>query len=183
MEAAAPLAEQEGGLAVTYEIEIGGRAATVSVEADSDGGFRVSVDGGPKRRVRAGQLGAAAWWLEEAGARRTLAVHVAGDVLAAQVAGHGLVGTVVDPRDRALAELGGASDGAIRTPMPGAVARVLVAVGDLVEAGQILVVVEAMKMENEFKAPLSGRVVEIAVTAGTAVEANALLVVVEGGAG
>ncbi|MEZ4240410.1 MAG: biotin/lipoyl-containing protein [Myxococcota bacterium] len=129
--------------------------------------------------IRAGQLGAAEWWIEAEGERRVAALHVAGEVLTAQVRGHGLSGSVVDPRDHALEALGGAADGAIRSPMPGAVARVLVAAGDRVEAGQILVVVEAMKMENEFKAPMAGLVVEVAVTAGTAVDANALLVVVE----
>jgi glutaconyl-CoA/methylmalonyl-CoA decarboxylase subunit gamma len=63
--------------------------------------------------------------------------------------------------------------------MPGKVVRVLVAVGDEVHAGQGLVVVEAMKMENEIGAPRPGRVKEVAVVPGTTVESGAKLVVLE----
>lgn len=67
----------------------------------------------------------------------------------------------------------------ITAPMPGKVVKVLVKVGDEVEAGQGLVVVEAMKMENELKAPKAGKVVELFAQEGSAVENNAKLVVVE----
>jgi acetyl/propionyl-CoA carboxylase alpha subunit len=63
-------------------------------------------------------------------------------------------------------------------PMPGRVVRVLVVPGDEVQAGQGLVVVEAMKMENELKAPRSGRVLELPVRDGDTVEAGALLALV-----
>ena len=63
-------------------------------------------------------------------------------------------------------------------PMPGRVVRVLVAEGQDVEVGEGLVVIEAMKMENELKAPRPGRVSEVAVQEGQAVDAGALLVVV-----
>jgi biotin carboxyl carrier protein len=63
-------------------------------------------------------------------------------------------------------------------PMPGRVVRVLAGEGDEVSPGQGLVVIEAMKMENELKSPRQGRVREIAVHEGQAVESGALLVVV-----
>ena len=63
--------------------------------------------------------------------------------------------------------------------MPGRVLRVLVAVGDEVAHRQGLVVVEAMKMENELTAPKAGKVTEVAVTEGMSVEAGRLLVVIE----
>jgi biotin carboxyl carrier protein len=66
----------------------------------------------------------------------------------------------------------------LTAPMPGRVVRVLVAEGDDVGAGQGLVVIEAMKMENELRSPRQGRVREVAVREGQAVEAGALLVVV-----
>ena len=66
----------------------------------------------------------------------------------------------------------------IKAPMPGRVARVLVAVGDRVTARQGIVVVEAMKMENELRAPRDGVVKEVAVKPGAAVETNAVLVVI-----
>jgi biotin carboxyl carrier protein len=63
--------------------------------------------------------------------------------------------------------------------MPGKVVRVLVNEGDEVEAGQGVVVVEAMKMENEIAAPKAGRISSIAVAAGQAVESGAELLVIE----
>ena len=67
----------------------------------------------------------------------------------------------------------------ITAPMPGKVVKVLVKVGDEVKEGQGLVVVEAMKMENELKSPKAGKVVELHAKEGSAVENNAKLVVVE----
>ncbi len=67
----------------------------------------------------------------------------------------------------------------IVAPMPGKVVRVLVAAGDEVKVRQGLVVVEAMKMENELRSPKDGRVKEVRVQQGTSVEAGRVLVVVE----
>jgi len=64
-------------------------------------------------------------------------------------------------------------------PMPGLIVRVNVSPGDTVAAGQGLVVVEAMKMENELKAPADGVVARVSVEAGAAVEKGAVLVVLE----
>ena len=64
-------------------------------------------------------------------------------------------------------------------PMPGKVVRVLAKPGDDVKARQGLVVVEAMKMENELRAPRDGRVRDVAVAEGQSVDAGAVLVVVE----
>lgn len=67
----------------------------------------------------------------------------------------------------------------IFVPMPGKITAVLVAEGDAVEKGQGLVIVEAMKMENEVRSPLAGEVKEVKVKTGDAVEAGKVLVVVE----
>ncbi len=76
---------------------------------------------------------------------------------------------------------GVASPGSQRVvaPMPGRIARVLVKAGDTVAARQGLVVVEAMKMENELRSPRAGTVSEVRVVAGVLVEANAVLIVIE----
>ena len=66
----------------------------------------------------------------------------------------------------------------IDAPMPGKVTRVLVKAGDQVEEGQGLVVVEAMKMENELKSPKAGKVTELHAVEGEAVESGAKLAVV-----
>ena len=67
----------------------------------------------------------------------------------------------------------------ILAPMPGKVVRVLVHPGDVVRARQPLVVVEAMKMENELRAGRNGRIAAIHVQEGASVEAGALVVVIE----
>ena len=67
----------------------------------------------------------------------------------------------------------------VSVPMPGKVIAVLVSEGDNVERGQGLVIVEAMKMENEVRSPIAGEVKEIKVKPGDAVEGGAVLVVVE----
>ena len=67
----------------------------------------------------------------------------------------------------------------IISPMPGKVVRVLVKPGDEVKARQGLVVVEAMKMENELRAARDGRVRDVAVAEGQSVDAGAVLMVVE----
>jgi biotin carboxyl carrier protein len=67
----------------------------------------------------------------------------------------------------------------VAATMPGRVVRVLVAAGDRVSVGQAVVVVEAMKMENEMRAPKDGVVREVRVTTGAAIEAGALLVVID----
>jgi biotin carboxyl carrier protein len=78
---------------------------------------------------------------------------------------------------------GGAAAGSgpqrVVAPMPGKIVRVLVRAGDAVTARQGLVVVEAMKMENELRAARDGRVREVAVAEGQSVEAGAVLLVVE----
>jgi pyruvate carboxylase subunit B len=63
--------------------------------------------------------------------------------------------------------------------MPGLIVRVNVSVGDRVEAGQGIVVMEAMKMENELRATAAGTVRSVNATSGTAVEKGALLVELE----
>ena len=60
----------------------------------------------------------------------------------------------------------------LASPMPGKVVRVLVAVGDEVAAGQGLLVVEAMKMQNEMKSPRAGKVLSLAAVEGATVSAG-----------
>jgi biotin carboxyl carrier protein len=68
--------------------------------------------------------------------------------------------------------------GEIRAPMPGKIIDVLVAVGDIVRAGDKALRMEAMKMENEIFAPVDGTVTEVAVQEGKDVEEGQLLVVI-----
>ena len=90
----------------------------------------------------------------------------------------------LDERTRAIRALSAATGAAtgpapLVAPMPGLVTRLLVAPGDQVQPGQGLVVMEAMKMENELRAPAGGTVRAIRVPPGTAVEKGAVLVDLE----
>lgn len=67
----------------------------------------------------------------------------------------------------------------LTSPLPAKIVKVLCGLGDLVKAGQPLVLVEAMEMENELRSPKDGEVVELHVEAGQAVEGNAKLCAVE----
>ena len=67
----------------------------------------------------------------------------------------------------------------ITSPMPGNILSVNVAAGDTVKKGQVLMILEAMKMENEIMAPCDGKVTAVAVTKGAAVESGALLCTIQ----
>lgn len=77
---------------------------------------------------------------------------------------------------------GGARGQTLTAPLPGKITRVAVGPGDRVEAGDTLVVIEAMKMENEFKASAAGTVAEVRVEAGQPVNPGDVLVVVRAAA-
>jgi pyruvate carboxylase subunit B len=82
-------------------------------------------------------------------------------------------------RDLSAATLGPVGPAPIVAPMPGMIVRVSVKAGDRVEAGQGVVVMEAMKMENELRATAAGTVRSVEVSPGTAVEKGALLVALD----
>jgi acetyl/propionyl-CoA carboxylase alpha subunit len=89
---------------------------------------------------------------------------------------------VEDPRSlrgRRGSGAGAAGPRALKAPMPGRVVRVLVGVGDEVLEGQAVMVIEAMKMQNELKSPKAGRVIRVAAAAGDTVGAGDVLAVVE----
>ncbi len=165
-----------------YTVEVDGRAFTVEI-ADGAAGLEVRVDGEPVavdgRVPRAGGgtllVGAAAHDLQvgEGTGAASLSIAVDGETFQVRVrAGTG------------AAAVGGAGTGAVGTgqrlvaPMPGKVVAVLVEPGQSVEPGAGLVVLEAMKMENEFRATAAGTVTEVAVRPGQAVNAGDVLVVI-----
>jgi biotin carboxyl carrier protein len=88
---------------------------------------------------------------------------------------------IFDPREMRGRKSAGVAEGRqkIAATMPGKVVRLLVNEGDTVEAGQGLVVVEAMKMQNEMKSPKAGRVVEVKTKADATVAAGEVLLVIE----
>ena len=100
------------------------------------------------------------------------------------VGGHRVSAEARDDRTTTIRKLTGASGKAagpahLRAPMPGLIVRINVVAGDAVQAGQGLVVMEAMKMENELRATAAGKVKRVAVATGSAVEKGALLLEME----
>jgi biotin carboxyl carrier protein len=175
-----------GGAALTFEIEVNGRTRSVSIERAGDSRFRVNIDG-EVALVDAHRVGAYGLSLlfpdaSDSSARLAVAPGTAPGELLAHLSGR-IASIAVNARrtGRGTADSGGAAHGEQRVvaPMPGRVVRVLVAPGDAVEARQPVVVVEAMKMENELRSPKSGLVKDVAVTAGTSVEAGRVLVVID----
>ena len=170
---------------MTFDIEIEGTARTVTIEAAGSGRYSVVVDGTRHEVLaeRVGELGISVILGDGSSVSRELHVAPAG------VTGEWLVSldgrsvpVVVNGRSRRRgreAEAGRAGAQPVVAPMPGRVVRVLVSPGDAVQARQGVVVVEAMKMENELRSPKAGTVREVSVTSGTSVEAGRVLVVIE----
>jgi biotin carboxyl carrier protein len=106
----------------------------------------------------------------------------AGEMFEVVLRGRNYEVALVDPkRLRSAQSSGGHHTGAaeIISPMPGKIVRVLVKQGDRVEAGAGVIVVEAMKMQNEMKAPKAGAVVSIETEEGATVNAGDVLAVIE----
>ena len=95
-----------------------------------------------------------------------------------------VAGTVKDEQALLLERLGfkdmsAGSSGQVNAPMPGKVLEVMVSVGDDVSEGQPVVILEAMKMENELKAPVTGKVIKVTADSGQSVEKNEPLIEIE----
>jgi biotin carboxyl carrier protein len=170
---------------MTFEIQVNGRTRTVAVEKAGTGTYRVSLDG-QRHEIDAARVGVYGLSMLDVASGVIRDVQVTpssanGECLIT-IGGRTIVASLNGRRSRRAGADGGAgADGeqAVTAPMPGRVVRVLVSPGDDVAVRQGVVVVEAMKMENELRSPKAGRVKEIAVTPGTSVEAGRVLVVIE----
>ena len=169
---------------MTFEVEINGRLRRVSIEpvgaADASGGtFRVTADGETTEiDARPTDLGLSLVTADRGVVDAALTALPGGEWIVEFP--HVVVRATLDPRRQRRAgasEVGGTGAVRLVAPMPGRVVRVLVKPGDEVTARQPLVVIEAMKMENELRAPRDGTVEDVRVAEGSSVEANAVLVV------
>ena len=165
----------------TLSGDSGGAPREVTIEPIEGGTFRVTIDG-RARMVDACRVEDRTWSLGTpgGGAVRLVDVDGAGPDYAIGIAGQVLALRIEEGRPAAGAEAGAgrARSGLVRSPMPGKVVKVLVREGDEVKAGQGVIVVEAMKMENELKAPRDGKVEKVSVVEGATVEANAALLTI-----
>jgi biotin carboxyl carrier protein len=171
----------------TFEVEIHGRTRKVAVERvgpAAEGRYRITIEGRPRmvdaRPAGAGRL--SILFPDEQSRSYDVAVAETSPTELEIHLPEGAVAAIVNgrrSRREGPSEASGTGEQRILAPMPGRVVRVLVAPGDEVSARQPLVIVEAMKMENELSAPRAGRVKEVQVRDGLSVEAGRLLVIVE----
>ncbi|WP_017615134.1 acetyl/propionyl/methylcrotonyl-CoA carboxylase subunit alpha [Nocardiopsis salina] len=158
-------------------------SSVVRVRRSGDG-FQVCVDEGEPVQARA-RRSADGTLLTVTHAGRTRTFTRAADPASTHrwVGADGLAWTLhEEPVAAALREDDTATDGTVRSPMPGTVLDVPVEVGQEVSAGTALAVVEAMKMEHSVPSPLDGTVTAVAVSPGTPVPMDAVLVTVTPGA-
>jgi pyruvate carboxylase subunit B len=164
-----------------YVVLLDGR--TIEVEVDGD---RVTVDGQTHSATLGIIPGTPLRQLLIDGRPLTLSVEAIGrGRWALTPQGERWEMEVLDERSRHIRSLAGGGDqrrvaGGLKAPMPGLVVRVEVQPGDQVAAGAPLVVLEAMKMENELKAAAPGKVKSVRVAPGEAVEKGQVLVEFEG---
>ena len=143
----------------TIEAEVDGKKYTLSVQAVEPG----------------------VYWLAWNHRSVEISVSSNGDAYVASVAGRRMNVEILDARNalRKAAQHGQAGSVELRAPMPGKIVKVLVSEGAAIEANQGLLVIEAMKMQNEVKSPKKGTVRKIGVKETAAVNAGDLLVIVE----
>ncbi|MGZ8764285.1 MAG: biotin/lipoyl-containing protein [Acidimicrobiia bacterium] len=101
------------------------------------------------------------------------------DAPVAALTAAGATGKAGRPKPAGVGSGAGAGGGTISAPMQGTIVKVLVAVGDTVEVGESMLVLEAMKMENHLSAEMAGTVAEVRVSAGDTVGTGDVLLVVE----
>ena len=166
-------------LAVIFDAAVDGRSARVEVRS-AGGLYTVLVDGRPLS-VSAVPTARHFTTLIIEGRCHDAGVLRQGDHHAVSLREGTFDVTLVPAARGALAPHRKASAGPakVNAPMPGKIVRIAAAPGQDVRAGECLVVMEAMKMENEIRAPRAGRVTKVLVQEGQAVESGALLVLVE----
>jgi biotin carboxyl carrier protein len=173
---------------VIYEVEINGRTRRVEIERRGQG-YGVTVDGHRHGADVTVINGVWSLILGDNGVRRSYEVAIAENPpasgnLMVYVNGR-LVTAAVGAARGSWAQRGSETSGGgngprpVTAPMPGKIVQVLVKPGDAVIARQGVIVVEAMKMENELRAPKAGVIAQVHVAEGASVEAGAVLLVIE----
>jgi biotin carboxyl carrier protein len=160
-----------------YFVTLGAREVPVDVTALPSGGFDVRVEG---RRVSVDAIAAGgALSMRIDGRVIDLVLEGSPPDVAFRALGSSGSATVESDRTRSTVRSAGSAGEAqdfIVAPMPGRIVRLLVSPGAEVEAGAPIVVIEAMKMENELRVDRAAKIVEVMVSAGDAVEGGAKLV-------
>jgi len=163
---------------VKYLVQIEG-LAEITVELDGS----LATVGGVAREARLTAIpGTPLYQLELAGRSRTLAAEPKGDGWVLVLRGDALVVRATPEHRVAVASSAGRAPrgrGTLAAPLPGLIVRIAAVAGQRVEAGAPVVVMEAMKMENELRAPYAATVAQVLVAPGDRVERGAPLLVFE----
>ena len=167
---------------MNYAATIGEREVTITVEELGGAKYKVAIDG-VEHVVDAHQVAGRLWSVLYQDASFVVDVtRFPTEEYEVLIQGDCHKFTMMNEQRRAMLRVGGkgsAGKAMLTSPMPGKVVKLLVTEGQEVEAGQGVVVVEAMKMENELKSALAGKVKEIFVEEGEVVESGAKLLLVE----
>ncbi|HYW88414.1 MAG TPA: biotin/lipoyl-containing protein [Chloroflexota bacterium] len=168
---------------VTYQVTIGERTLRVSLRRESDALF-ARVDDGVEIRVQLDAVRGPLHTLLLDGRRTEVLARRDAAAVQLSIGGIGYRAEVLDEAHARLAQVTGARGGAhsrreLKAPMPGLVVKVLAEPGQDVEPHQPLVVLQAMKMENELALPRAGRVSAVNVQSGQTVEAGQVLIALE----
>jgi biotin carboxyl carrier protein len=153
----------------------------LEVTLDRTGGHIEATIEGRTYSLEGLAVQAGVYWLNSQGQSFEVTVLDEGGVYTVSIRGHRLAVELLDPRKALRRASHSGHDGVIeiRAPMPGKIVRVLAAQDAAVTAGQGIVVMEAMKMQNELKSPKDGIVRELKVAEGSAVGSGDLIAIVE----
>jgi acetyl/propionyl-CoA carboxylase alpha subunit len=166
---------------MTIHIQIDGRTRRIELPDALTGSVACSIDGEPKQ-LDVQLLSPGVLSLVIDGHSYRCILDEGPTERAVLLDGKRFVYALDDPRSLrsrrgAAADAGGPRP--IKAPMPGRVVRILASAGDTVDAQQGILVIEAMKMQNEMKSPKEGTVVRIAVAVGDTVQAGQVLAIIE----
>lgn len=164
-----------------FEVRIGASTRRVELHRDADR-WRISLDGLPLN-ADATEISPNVFSVLLNGQSHEIHIHPQpGGALTLQAGKHEFIAEVLDPRawrGRHHGHIEAEGRQEITAPMPGKVIRVLVKTGDKVQAGQGILVVEAMKMQNEVRSPKTGKVGRVLTEEGQPVNAGQVLAWIE----
>jgi len=167
---------------MNYVAKIGEREIRITIEANSGSSYEVTIDG-VRKVVDARRVAPHLWSILDGNRSFEADVfELPDEEFEVRIDGGCHRFTLMNEQRRARFRAGGkgiAGKGTIVSPMPGKIVKLAVELGEEVEAGRGLIVIEAMKMENELKSAGAGRITEIFVKEGDVVESGAKLLLIE----
>ncbi len=163
-----------------FDVQIDRQQARLQIERQEDS-YRFRLGGQPERRAALTEVEPGVYSVLIDGRSYEAHAESGADCAWITIRGHRFCVTVTDPRRWSRRRTGahGLEREEIVAPMPGKIVRLLVEPGADVEAGQGIVVMEAMKMQNELKTRRAGRVAGVPVRPGDTVSAGAILATIE----